>query len=177
MSGVTTFATGFPVSLIDTSDRCLIGRALIFFDTYCRPNLVGPIRIFDPRANAAVSQNIKNDRGVVPSNAYFDPTAFKRVPTSWLQLGEDPFGTAARNVFHGPGINNFDVSIAKDLHFTERIYITPRVDFFNAWNHAQFLNPSGNVNSLAFSRVTRTRSQTGAATGGRVIQAGLRLVF
>ncbi len=166
-SGITSFATGFPVFLTDTSDRCLIGLAEASFGTYCRPDLVGAIRLFDPRDNAAVGQNLKNPRGVAPSNAFFDPTALRFVP-----LNSGLFGTAPRSIFHGPGINNFDLGVQKDIHFTERLYLTPRFEFFNAWNHAQFQNPSGNVNSVAFARVTRTRAQV-----GRIIQMGLKLTF
>jgi hypothetical protein len=166
ISGVSTFASGFPVLITDTSDRCLVGRAVIFFDTYCRPNLVGPITIFDPRANAAVAGNITNDRGVAPANAYFNPTAFTRVPANSGLLGN-----AARSNFHGPGFNNFNISVSKKTNVTERVSVGAHADFFNAFNHAQFSNPSGNVNSVNFGRVSNTR------VAGRIIQLGLNLAF
>ena len=165
MSGITTFATGFPVFLTTSDDRCLIGLAYTFGNTYCRPDLVGPIRTFDPRADAARVQGLKGPRGVVPVNAYFDPTAFARVPAGSGQLG-----TAPRNLFHGPGYNNFDIGIHKAFNITESIVLTPRFEFFNAFNHAQFQNPTGNANSTSFARITRT-------TGPRVVQLGIHLAF
>jgi len=44
----------------------------------------------------------------------------------------------ARNAFHGPGINNFDLALLKDLPLTERLRVQLRGELFNAFNHAQF---------------------------------------
>jgi hypothetical protein len=71
-------------------------------------------------------------------------------------------GNAGRNFFHGPGINNTDLSFYKDTSITERYKLQLRVDLFNAFNHAQFASPSGNVNSSLFGRVTSTRTNFGA---------------
>ncbi len=167
ITGITTFATGFPVFLSTSDDRCLIGLALTFGNTYCRPDIVGPIRKFDVRANAAVAGNLRNPRGVAPSAAYFDPTAFQRVAANSGLLG-----TAPRSLFHGPGFNNFDFGVHKQigLPFREGMALEPRVEFFNLFNHAQFNNPTGNANSTAFGRVTSTK-------GPRVIQLAIKFIF
>lgn len=166
VSGVTTFAGGFPVFLTTSDDRCLIGLALTFGNTYCRPNIVGPVKLFDPRDNAAVAQGLKNPRGVKPSAAYFDPTAFARV-----KAGSGDLGNVARSVFHGPGLSNFDIGIAKTVRITERISVEPRVEFFNAFNHTNFNNPTGNANSTNFARVTSIRGDA------RIIQVGGNVRF
>lgn len=174
VSGISTFATGYPVFLTTSDDRCLIGLAFTFGNTYCRPNLVGPIKIFDPRDDIATKQGLQNPNTArtIPSNAFFDPTAFARVPA-----GSGELGTAPRSLFHGPGFNNFNIGIAKDIRITERVSLTPRFEFFNAFNHAQFQNPSGNANSTSFARVSRTRSLEVGSTGARIIQMGLKLTF
>ena len=90
------------------------------------------------------------------------------------------FGNAPRDVFRGPGINNFDMSIFKSVPvFKERARFQLRFEAYNVFNHAQF---SG-VNSAATFN-TATGQQTNAAfgnltsdRGARVGQASLRLIF
>ena len=43
-----------------------------------------------------------------------------------------------RNALRGPGINNWDFSIQKDIKFTETKSLEFRGEFFNAFNHVQF---------------------------------------
>ena len=46
-----------------------------------------------------------------------------------------------------------------------------RTEFFNAFNHTQFSNPSANVSSAAFGTITST------AVNPRIIQFALKLNF
>jgi hypothetical protein len=52
------------------------------------------------------------------------------------------FGNLSRNALRGPGINNWDISILKDIQFTESRYLEFRSEFFNAFNHVQFYSPT-----------------------------------
>jgi len=56
------------------------------------------------------------------------------------------FGNANRQFFHGPGINNFDVSLMKTTKITESKSFEIRAEFFNVFNHTQFNNPDGDLN-------------------------------
>jgi hypothetical protein len=98
---------------------------------------------------------------MVTGNFYFNPTSFTRegctTPTQAVATCGFGIGDAGRNLFHGPGINNTDMSFYKDTQITERVKLQLRADLFNAFNHAQFNNPSGNVASSLFGRVTTTR--------------------
>ena len=83
-------------------------------------------------------------------NYYFDPSTLKREAIGTI-------GDVGRNPFHGPGINNTDLSFYKDTQITEKMKLQLRADLFNAFNHAQFSNPSGNVASANFGRILSTR--------------------
>jgi len=157
LSGITSFQTGFPIPLIDTSDRCLASRGTLYYDTWCRPNLVGPVTILDPRASS--------------TNSYFDKSAFAFSAPSSRALANGLLGNAPRNAIHGPGIANFDFALLKDIHVTEQKYFQFRGEFYNLFNHAQFSNPSGNINSSRFGRITSTR------IAARIAQLALKFYF
>ena len=71
----------------------------------------------------------------------------------------------------GPGTNNWDAVIAKDTHLTERTTLEIRGEFFNAFNHAQFiLNYSDYADPANFGYVR-------SANPGRIIQLGAKLYF
>jgi hypothetical protein len=71
----------------------------------------------------------------------------------------------------GDGIDNWDLSVIKNTHFTERIYLQFRAEFLNAFNHAQFSAPNTTPSSTAFGTVTETSQMP------RLMQFGLKLFF
>jgi hypothetical protein len=81
-------------------------------------------------------------------------------------------GTANRAFFHGPGLNSWDMSLLKDTKVTEQITVQFRAEFFNVFNHAQFINPSGNITGgpTVFGIIN-------AARPGRIGQVALKLIF
>jgi hypothetical protein len=74
-----------------------------------------------------------------PGHFFFNADAFAPGP-----LGQ--FGNANRQFFHGPGINNFDVSLTKKTQLTESMAFEIKAEFFNLFNHTQFNNPDGDLN-------------------------------
>jgi hypothetical protein len=83
-------------------------------------------------------------------------------------------GNMGRNVLRGPGINNWDISIAKDFKFTESKSLEFRSEFFNAFNHVQFYSPTFQNGTIGFDGLF------GQVTSGRpprVIQFALKLYF
>lgn len=138
LQGITRFATGFPIQMNQSGeDISLAGSS-----STDMPDLVGPVKIVNPRK---VNANCPTGTG-----CYFLPQAFARNTT----LGT--FGTANRRFFHGPGINNFDVGMTKRIPITEARAFELRGEFFNVFNHAQFTNPSGNIDGN-FGVVTNAR--------------------
>jgi len=69
------------------------------------------------------------------------------------------FGTANRRFFHGPGFNNTDFGITKRTQIKENFAFDLRFEFFNIFNHAQFQNPSGDINNTGgFGVITQARA-------------------
>jgi hypothetical protein len=109
------------------------------------PNQGGSVTTVNPRQanpNCPTTDN---------TGCYFLPTAFAVNTT----LGT--FGTADRRSFHGPGFNNTDFGISKRTTLRENIAFDLRVEFFNIFNHAQFLNPGGDISGSSFGIVTQAR--------------------
>jgi hypothetical protein len=154
VSGITSFQSGFPIRIQSSNDSELMNS--FDFELPGKPDLVGPFRTFDPRTH-----NLQ----------YFDPNAFA-VPTQTasstpLQL----LGNSPRTICCGPGINNFDFSVQKMIPVGEGKHFEFRAEFFNIFNHTQFLNPDGNISDgTDFGTVKRTRDP-------RNVQFALKFAF
>ena len=64
----------------------------------------------------------------------------------YIQAGDGVASNIGRNTFLLPSINNFDISIFKNFKLGETKFIQIRADFFNAFNHPQYV--PGSVNSV-----------------------------
>jgi hypothetical protein len=115
-----------------------------------RPDLVGPIRI------------------VGSVNEWFDPSAFVAV---------NGFGSLGRNVVIGPGFDNVDLSVSREIRPAGTSRLLCRVDVFDLFNHPNFGPPGNIVGSPSFGVITRTRLPTGEAGSSRQIQLAVRLTF
>jgi hypothetical protein len=151
VSGITTFQTGQPFNITEPQDRCLCDSG------GQRPDYAGgPVPFLDPR---------------LPSNLWFDGAAFRRVGSGpSFALGAGRFGNFGRDVFHGPGINNWDFAAFKRTKISEGHTLEFRAEFLNVFNHAQFLNPNGDISQANFGRITQTRDP-------RIVQLSMRYVF
>ncbi len=151
ISGVTRFATGFPIVMYEEDDHSLEGSALNA-DT---PDFLGGSLNFQNPRKANITTGIP----------YFNTSLFAPSPIGFE-------GTSNRAFFHGPGFNNFDMSLLKDVRLTERMSLQFRGEFFNIFNHAQFLNPSGNITAgpSAFGLIS-------AAGPGRIGQVVAKFIF
>jgi Carboxypeptidase regulatory-like domain len=143
IQGITRFATGFPILLNQSlGDASLVGNA-----STDMPNRVGNPVIVNPRDANPACPTADN------TGCYFLPTAFAVNTT----LGT--FGTANRRFFHGPGFNNTDFGITKRTRLTERFAFDLRLEFFDIFNHAQFISDSstGNISGSSFGIITNAR--------------------
>jgi len=148
-SAIVTFQTGFPIRLVSANDTEL-GNSFDF-EPVGEPNLIAPIRFTNPRTD--------------PNHQFFDPNSFADAP-----LGS--FGNGPRTFCCGPRISQTDLSLIKKTHLTERINTEFRAEFFNTWNHTQFLTPDGNFTNLGstFGTVQRARDP-------RLVQFALKVLF
>ena len=157
VSGITRFATGLPVTLVETDDRSLQGTAfggpiILSADT---PNLIGPVNISDPRKTGG---------------QYFSPAAFG--PSA---LGQE--GNSGRRFFHGPGVNDWNFAVLKDTAISERVNLQFRAELFNIFNHTQFIGPSGITGFSGNVSNTASFGQVNQAAPPRIGQLALKLNF
>jgi hypothetical protein len=168
VGGITTLQTGFPIIVGDSSFRSLECDAYDYYGCWDSVNTVGYPSIYNPRNATLVNAT---QGGTTPgTNYYFNPNAF--APETIGVLGNE-----GRNNFHGPGINNTDLVLAKQFRWTESRYAELRLEGFNVFNHTQF-NLIGAAAPLNFENIqASTFGQTLTAGQGRVVQLGAKIYF
>jgi hypothetical protein len=168
LSGITTLQTGFPITVGDTGFRSLTCDKFVFYKCWDAPNVAGPVNLYDPR-NAMLVNTTRNPANTVAlPNYYFNPNTFSLEAIGTL-------GNAGRNNFHGPGINNTDLALAKELKFSEARRIELRLESFNTFNHTQFQFSSKIISFQDIS--TNSFGRTLTAAQGRVVQLGAKIYF
>ena len=154
LSGTARFATGFPVTLYDNSDNSLLGTLGNGVNNYLLDtpqHLPGSLKI---------NTNGRN------GNPAFSTALFPEENIGQL-------GNAKRRVFYGPGINNFDLAIQKNVRLTDARSLEFRTEAFNAFNHTQFYGPAsvdGQVEDPNFGHIV-------SAAAPRLIQLVAKLNF
>jgi hypothetical protein len=154
-SGISHFSTGFPVTMVNPGDNSLLGT---------NPNGINNSSIDEPDYSGGPLHLNRNPRK--NGGTYFDANQF-----GMNALGTT--GTAKRRFFHGPGAENFDMALAKNVALGDAKSLTFRIEAFNVFNHAQFTGPSavdGNLGSGTFGNVI-------GAAPARVMQAAARFSF
>ena len=154
-SGISHFASGFPITMINNGDNSLIGT---------NPNGINNSSIDEPDYDGGSLHLNHNPRSA--GNNYFDTTAF-----SMNALGTP--GTAKRRFFYGPGAQNYDMAVAKKLSLTESKSFLFRVEAFNVFNHTQFNGPGsvdGNIGSSSFGSAI-------SAAPPRILQGAAKFNF
>ena len=111
----------------------------------------------------------------------FNVSAIAPPPYAACEVPNPPFicwGNASKDVFRGPGINNWDMSLFKNLNFGERWHAQIRVEAYNVWNHTQFttVNTSATF-STAGVQTNAALGQYTAAANPRQLQLAARITF
>ena len=151
LSGVSTFASGEPVQLRERDDNSLSGTFSASIDVPSYANDGSPL---------FTDHNPRHGR------PFFNPDYFVQEP-----LGQ--VGNAMRRFFSGPGLDNYDMALQKDIEIVAERRVQFRAEAFNVFNHAQFNNPSGQFNNTGaggFGYVTSARPP-------RLMQIALKLQF
>ena len=154
VSGITSFQSGFPIRMLTVDDQ-EFENDTSGFEAPGRPVLTGPVHFLNPRSN---------------NNYYFCPGG---AGSSGCPIQDPALGTLGgpRSICCGPGISNFDMSLQKGIPIGETLHAEFRAEFFNIFNHTQFLNPDGNFSDGPdFGRVTHTREP-------RQVQFALKFAF
>lgn len=155
VSGITQFQSGFPIRL-DTQDDSELINSLFFTGTEA-PSLVTPFQRLNPKTNVT---------GLGPGY-WFNPSAFADPP-----LGQFNNGTQ-RTICCGPGLDDWDFAVHKQLPISENRSLQFRAEFFNIFNHTNFANPDGHFSDgpTQFGKITAT------SLDQREVQFALKLLF
>jgi hypothetical protein len=165
ISGITHFSTGFPVTLVNPNDTSLIGTF---------GNGINNLTVDELDRTGAPLDLHHNPRSGQP---YFNTAAYS-VPADNPNVGDtiaNTIGNSGRRSFSGPGIENFDLTVQKELPVTESTSFNLRVEAFNVFNHAQFYGPlsvDGNVGDTG-----STFGSVVSAAPPRLMQLAAKFVF
>jgi Carboxypeptidase regulatory-like domain/TonB dependent receptor len=151
LTGITSLQTGHPFEVVSNTDSQRTGIA-----SWAE-------QVGNPYAPSSTTPSF--------GKAYFtNPNAFT----------EPNFGgpsNVSRNQFYGPGLVDFDLSLAKTIKFSERLQLETRFESYNLFNHPHFENPGNQLGSSDFAVITSTASQPDGTTSARQIQVAVKLHF
>jgi hypothetical protein len=169
VSGIYTAQSGAPlgVTYAYSPSIDISGSAT---DTTLRPIMIGnPILSKDQRGDPG-SGYAFNIASIAPAS----PALCQNANPSYLCSGN-----SGRNVFRGPGINNWDMSLFKNMPFHDgKIRTQLRVEGYNLFNHTQFTSVNtGATFSAAGAQTNATFGQYTAAANPRQLQLALRITF
>jgi Carboxypeptidase regulatory-like domain/TonB dependent receptor len=159
VAGITSASTGnwFTVSdpLVNSSNTDCGGTVAF---NCARPNVVG-----NPNGKPCVA------------GTFYNTCAFSS------DLVQGTYGDAGRNIVLGPGYQDWDLTIFKAFPVHEQMHFEFRADFFNIWNHTNFLTgPTGSDGQFEPVAVELGTAQMGfpqAARDPRFIQLALKFLF
>ncbi len=171
VSGTVFYRTGFPFTVTDTG----MSNAL------AAGNFGGPI-FPDALSASAFGTNCNSSRFFIGNGACLSTSQFVASGT------ETGFGAQGlRNAFRGPHYADTDFNVTKKFAIPhwERGTFQLGFQFFNLFNHANFSNPVGDINSGSFgsivSEVNPPTSILGSFLGGdaspRLIQVKGQITF
>ncbi len=125
------------------------------FQTTCRPDLIG-----DPALGVS---GVDSPRWNI--NAFDWPNNTAKHAAQAPRLG-----SAGPNILQGNGLQVFDLSVRKQILFTERFRFEFRAEAFNALNHTNFNTPTTAVDNANFGR-------TFSSGPSRLLQLGSKLYW
>jgi hypothetical protein len=141
MNGIYTWQRGFPL-------------------TITAADVGGLNDTFGTNRADAVGDSDAGDRTV---NRWFNTAAF-------AQPAAGALGSLGRNTERGPGVNNLDLALFKNVKLNDAVRLQFRLESFNVLNHTQFATVSTNLTAPNFGVVTSARA-------ARINQLGLKILF
>jgi len=147
ISGITSFAGGFPVTVFSDFDYSNTGTLSPRPDKTCGGE--GP-------------KTMKN---------WFDTSCFTTAALAAdFANGQPRFGNSGRSIFDGPGSIGTDLALLKQFQFGERLNLEFRAEAYSALNHLNLGFPVATMGDPNFGSVI-------SGSGERTMQFGLKLGF
>ena len=97
-----------------------------------------------------------------------------------LSTSQTKFGNLGKNTFRGPDLDVQNFTLIKRIQLKERVALQLRSEFFDLFNHRNFLPPVINMSSPVFGQNTTDPGSTGygnSGAGGRSILLSGRVIF
>ncbi|HEV2577560.1 MAG TPA: carboxypeptidase-like regulatory domain-containing protein [Acidobacteriaceae bacterium] len=177
ITGIMTLATGFPYDISyagGSSNSLWCSSSNSFYACPDVPNQVGPLVRLNPRvrvgANDVPSQTATATGWFAYNTGFVTPEAI------------GTFGNEGRNAYHGPGINNTNLIIARNFNMSSdglrRLRLSMESD--NVFNHTNFANPSATPTFNSSGTPTGTFGQitsTNSAYPARQTQLAAKFYF
>jgi hypothetical protein len=148
VSSIVTGQTGVPVTAYMSGN---FSNANILNPNSDRPNVVG-----NPNS------------GPHTLDHWFNTAAF-------VAPAFGTFGNEGTDIIKGPGLWDWDFTLARDFALPHEASLQFRVETFNILNHPNFAPPGNIVNSPSFGEISSTNTNT--LITPRQIQIGLKILF
>jgi len=180
VSGVTVVQSGDAITFVDSGAGVAYGTAGNTTTAYSRAQLCPGVTDGDILTHGSVVSRL---------NGYFNADAFCPAPlVPYGGPGATGFGNSGPGAVLGPAQFNSDISIIKNTQITEALRVQFRADFYNAFNHPEFADPSGSNAAPTFIDVASVHGAAGPGAGTfgairatianpRLIQFGLHFFF
>jgi Carboxypeptidase regulatory-like domain/TonB-dependent Receptor Plug Domain len=78
------------------------------------------------------------------------------------------FGSERNGSFLGPGLQNWDLGVMKQINFERRFMFQLRGEFFNAFNHANFNQVDSGINDPSYGQLTGTHLPRNIQLAGKL---------
>ncbi len=192
LSGVTTVQDGAPMTFVDGTAGTAYGtQGTGTTSGFGRAQLCPGMTYGNLATPGGIESRLGGYSG---GQGYFNASAFCQAPaimpdgvTTTTQAAcptcATLFGSSGMGILLGPGQFNFDLSIIKTTHITEKSTLQIRAEFFNMLNHPQFANldpgsgTGGTVSQLPQPLVAGQGTITSTSVNPRVIQLGVKFMF
>jgi hypothetical protein len=148
LSGITDIQTGQPFSVTYTPPG-----------TYKDP--VTGITYNGLATGGNVRASVKPGVPLYPATktkaAWFNTAAFT-APTNAAGIAGAAYGNSGYNMLRGPGFQDWDMNLQKNILFRERYKVQLRADSFNIFNHPNLGIPVTDFTNSSFGKITSTSS-------------------
>jgi Carboxypeptidase regulatory-like domain len=183
LSTIFQYQTGNPVNVVSNSSFNGITGLI-------RPTQVGSITRSKQQVPGSANVTLYHNPGglayggtICDVTNYTSACAFEIQGTQASATGTTApsvytgLGSLQRNALTGPGFADVDLSGEKDTRIFEGLTFILRADAFDIFNHPNFGQPVGNVQSAVFGQILSTRFLTGDAGSSRQLQISGKFVF
>jgi hypothetical protein len=149
ITGIASYFTGLGLTA-STSSNDPAGLGLLGPS----PSSARPDMICDPNAGAPNT-----------FSQWFNTACFANPPA-----GVNRVGNVGRNTINGPPTTRFDMTLAKNIHFSEAKSLQLRWEVFNIFNHTNFTTITTSITSGTYGFVSATRDP-------RQMQLAIKFIF